>query len=97
MLLELKVSDFAIIDQVNISFGRGFNVISGETGAGKSVLFKSLSLLMGAKAAVEDIRTGAKKSKIEGLFDLNSRPDIQARLENLDIETEEGNFLFAGC
>jgi DNA repair protein RecN (Recombination protein N) len=85
MLTELKVSQFAIIENLHIQFRQGLNIISGETGAGKSVLLRSLSLLMGAKASSEYIRTGSTQAQIEGHFDLAHRPDILERLENMDI------------
>ncbi|HRO66535.1 MAG TPA: DNA repair protein RecN [Pseudobdellovibrionaceae bacterium] len=89
MLLELKVSNFAIIENVHLSFKEGLNVLSGETGAGKSVLLKSLSLLMGAKSTPDLIRTGASQAVIEGSFDLSKRADLTAKLETLGIDSEE--------
>lgn len=89
MLNELKVENFAIIENLHICFGKGLNILSGETGAGKSVLFKSLSLLMGGKAASESIRTGCDQALIEGSFDLKQRPDIKKRLHDMGLETDE--------
>lgn len=89
MLLELKVKNFAIIENINLKFKSGLNVLSGETGAGKSVLLKSLSLLMGAKSSSESIRSGAEQASIEGLFDLSHRKDIAQRLRQLGIEVED--------
>lgn len=89
MLLELKVSNFAIIDNLHISFKKGLNILSGETGAGKSVLLKSLSLLMGGKASSDTIRTGALSATIEGSFDLSKRPDIIDHLKEMGIESDE--------
>ncbi len=89
MLLELKVSNFAIIDQIHMQFENGFNVISGETGAGKSILIKSLSLLMGAKAKSDVIRKGAPEAVIEGSFDISDRQDILDELQSLGIATDE--------
>src|SRR5438067_1827899 len=89
MLLELKVSNFAIIDNVNIAFRSGLNILSGETGAGKSILLKSLGLLMGEKANPDSVRTGAESAIIEGSFDLSHRPDIRERLTNMGIEADE--------
>ncbi len=86
MLLELKVSNFAIIDNVHIPFRPGLNILSGETGAGKSILLKSLGLLMGDKAASETVRTGAEQAVIEGNFDLNGREDIRRRLQDMGID-----------
>lgn len=89
MLAELKVSNFAIIDEVQIQFDNGLNILSGETGAGKSVLLKSLALIMGEKASIDDIKTGAQQASIEGLFDLSSRPDIEQHLVEMGIEVED--------
>lgn len=90
MLLELKVSNFAIIENLQIEFGPGLNILSGETGAGKSVLLRSLSLLMGVKGSTEQIRSGHGQASIEGSFDLSTRPDIITRLEDMGIGTDEG-------
>lgn len=89
MLLELKVSHFAIIDNIHLNFKEGLNILSGETGSGKSVLLKSLSLLMGAKASSDSIRTGHDQAIIEGAFDITKRKDILARLKEMGIDSEE--------
>ena len=84
MLLELKVSHFAVIDSLQVYFLRpGLNVLTGETGAGKSILIKSLSLLLGGKATPDVIRMGHEQAIIEGAFDLSERPDIKKDLEDL--------------
>jgi DNA repair protein RecN (Recombination protein N) len=80
MLSELKVANFAIIDKINVSFKSGFNVLSGETGSGKSILLKSLSLLMGEKSVSDTIKSGAEQATVEGSFDLSKRLDIKAQL-----------------
>jgi DNA repair protein RecN (Recombination protein N) len=89
VLLELKVSNFAIIDNLHIEFEEGLNILSGETGAGKSVLLKSLALLMGEKSSADTIRTGNKMATIEGSFDLRKRADIRKNLDDLGINVEE--------
>lgn len=89
MLLELKVSNFAIIENLHITFKNGLNILSGETGAGKSVLLKSLALLMGGKASSDTIRTGATLATIEGSFDISKRADIIASLQEMGIEADE--------
>jgi DNA repair protein RecN (Recombination protein N) len=89
MLLELKVSNFAIIDNLHLSFKEGLNILSGETGAGKSVLLKSLSLLMGGKSSSDTIRTGASQATIEGSFDISDRKDIVEALESMGISSDE--------
>lgn len=86
MLIELKVSQFAIIDEIDIHFKDGFNILSGETGTGKSVLLKSLGLLMGGKAASDMVRSGVEQATLEGFFDLSDRKDIIQRIEEMGIE-----------
>jgi DNA repair protein RecN (Recombination protein N) len=86
MLLELKVSNFAIIDNVHIEFGKGLNILSGETGAGKSILMKSLGLLMGAKASSDMIRNENETATIEGFFDISRRPDLIEKLAEMGID-----------
>lgn len=89
MLIELKVSNFAIIENLHIQFRKGLNILSGETGAGKSVLLKSLSLLMGGKGSAESIRTGCSQASIEGSFDISKRPDLQEKLTDAGIGIED--------
>ena len=89
MLLELKVNQFAIINQLEISFQNGLNILSGETGAGKSVVLKSLSLLMGEKAESDIVRSHCAQATIEGLFDLTARPDLAARLAEQGIDVDD--------
>lgn len=89
MLLELRVSNFAIIENLNIEFKKGLNILSGETGAGKSVLLKSLSLLMGGKASTDIVRTGCRQAVIEGFFNIQNRQDISDRLTEMGIEIED--------
>ena len=93
MLLELIVKDFAIIHELNIQFKPGFNVLSGETGAGKSVLLKSLSLLMGYKTSNDYVREGKEKAVVEGCFDVSKRSDILSKLEEKGIDVEEGELV----
>ncbi len=90
MLQELKVVNFAIIENLHIQFRTGLNILSGETGAGKSVLLKSLGLLMGQKSSVESIRSGSTQASVEGSFDLSKRKDLRKKLEEMGIECEEG-------
>lgn len=89
MLLELKVHNFAIIENISLNFNSGLNIMSGETGAGKSVLLKSLTLLMGEKADTDSVRSGCESATVEGSFDISSRFDIQEHLKNLEIDVEE--------
>ncbi len=86
MLIELKVQNFAIIESLSLTFGSGLNIVSGETGAGKSILLKSLSLLMGEKAEADTVRSGVEQAVIEGYFDLSQRPDVIEAIEQIGVE-----------
>jgi len=68
MLSELNIKNFALINQLNIKLQPGFNVLTGETGAGKSIILDALDILMGARAYKEVIRTGESSAYIEALF-----------------------------
>ena len=74
MLATLRIRDFAIISHLEINFEPGFNIISGETGAGKSILVGAVNLLLGGRANQELIRSGAKEARVEALFDLSNTP-----------------------
>lgn len=87
MLLELRVQDFAIIENVRLEFEDGLNIMTGETGSGKSVILKSLALLMGEKSAAEDVRSTCETAVIEGLFDLSGRKDLKKFLSEQGIES----------
>lgn len=89
MLSELNVMNFAIIDSINVQFKSGFNVLSGETGSGKSVLLKSLALLMGEKSVADTIKTGATQATVEGSFYISKRADIKMRLADIGIESDD--------
>ena len=93
MLSELKVSHFAIIDSIHIHFNHGFNVLSGETGAGKSLLIKSLSLLMGSKFSSQDIRSDKKRASIEGVFKINNRGDVLKKLVEMGLDSNDGHLV----
>jgi len=93
MLQELRVSNFAIIENVQLAFRPGLNILSGETGAGKSILLKSLGLLMGDKADASAVRSGAEQAVIEGSFDLEARPDIKLKLDAMGIECPDSTMV----
>lgn len=90
MLIEIKVSNFATIDNVHIGFGPGLNILSGETGAGKSILLKSLSLLMGAKSSQDMLRADQDTATVEGSFDISNREDIQKKIEDMGLTADDG-------
>ncbi len=85
MLTCLRVSNLAIIDELEVELGPGLNVVTGETGAGKSILITALQLVMGAKSRPELVRTGAEEAVIEALFELGADPALRARLEEAEL------------
>lgn len=90
MLEELTIRDFAIIDRLSLRFGPGFNLLSGETGAGKSILIGALSFILGAKADTGIIRTGCEEAMVSATVDLNGRDEALAWLAERGIEAEDG-------
>lgn len=86
MLKSLEIKDYALIDHTEIGFGRGLNIITGETGAGKSILIDAMSLLLGERASVEVIRKGAQKAFVEGFFDVELNKKVRSLLEVNEIE-----------
>lgn len=88
MLVDLRVKNFAIVEDGTLHFSKGMMAITGETGAGKSLLFDAITLLLGAKAKSDLVRTGAPHAEVEGVFDLSSAPDQRQRLEDLGFEVD---------
>ncbi|HYL60379.1 MAG TPA: DNA repair protein RecN [Candidatus Acidoferrales bacterium] len=76
MLLELRIRNFAIIEEAQLEFGAGLNVLSGETGAGKTIILSALGLLLGTRASPDMIRTGEKEAVVEGRFELEGEVAI---------------------
>ncbi len=93
MLTRLMVKDFALIHQIELEFDSRFNVLTGETGAGKSIIIDAVSLLLGARASSKDIRFGCSKAMVEGTFFVDEKPDLYSLLEQLGHEPDEDNQL----
>lgn len=90
MLLELTIHHIALIESLRIEFAQGFNVLTGETGAGKSIVVDCLNLSLGGRADREIIRTGAEKGGVEALFDISGNPAAQRLAEELGVDAEDG-------
>ena len=88
MLKRLTIKNYILIDSLTIEFGQGLSVITGETGAGKSILVGALSMLAGAKPNTKSISPGATKSIIEGVFEI-SKLSLQHIFEDNDIDYDE--------
>jgi len=89
MLTELRIRNFAIIESVTLPLAEGFNVLSGETGAGKSIIVGALGLLLGERASADLIRSGAEKATVEGVFDVANVRGIARLADEHGIEVEE--------
>ncbi|MBK8170365.1 MAG: DNA repair protein RecN [Sandaracinaceae bacterium] len=89
MLTCLRVRDFAIIDSLEVTLGPGLSVVTGQTGAGKSILINALSLLLGGRANPDMVRSGAESAEVEACFDLEQDAALVARLEAAGIGPEE--------
>jgi DNA repair protein RecN (Recombination protein N) len=86
MLKSFEVKDYALIEHISVDFGSGLNIITGETGAGKSILIDAMSLLLGERASTEVIRKDAQKSVVEGIFDVKGNKKVKSVLEENELE-----------
>ncbi|WP_125605555.1 DNA repair protein RecN [Lapidilactobacillus bayanensis] len=93
MLANLVIHDFAIIEHLEVNFEQGMTVLSGETGAGKSIIIDALGLLVGGRGSSDFIRTGTKKTDVQGLFVVQDNPQLLATLTENDIELDGQNIL----
>ncbi len=93
MLHELVIKNFAIIDELNISFQAGLNVLTGETGAGKTIIISALDLVLGGKASPEFIRTGEVISSVEAYFDISGLDNIKRLLAEQGIESPDNTLI----
>ncbi len=93
MLRELHIRDYAVIDGLRLELGHGLNVLSGETGAGKSIIVGALALLLGERASSTVIRHGAERALIEGVFEVGERADIARRCDEAGVELDDGRLI----
>lgn len=93
MLQTLKIKNIAVIDQVEVPFEQGLNILSGETGAGKSIVIEAISLILGSRATAELVRAGCEEGSVEGMFDTAQIPWIRERLERLGFESGSDELL----
>ena len=89
MLLALSLQDFVLVEKLDLDFQGGFTVLTGETGAGKSVTLDAVGLLLGDKADYAQVRTGAKEARLSALFDLSALPDLAAELRDQGLLDED--------
>ena len=93
MLTDLTIKNFAIIDDLHISFLPGFTILSGETGAGKSIIIGALNLILGGRGFVEQIRTGENEAIVEALFDISKDKTFKELLETKSLDTDDNTLL----
>lgn len=89
MLLEIAIRNFAIIEEISLNFEKGMTVLTGETGAGKSIIIDAMNLMLGSRASTEVIRYGAPKAEIEGLFSVDQNTALTQLLEDNGIEVTD--------
>jgi DNA repair protein RecN (Recombination protein N) len=92
MLLSLNIKNFAVFEDVSVNFDAGFNVFTGETGSGKSVLINAIQLLLGERASRDLIRKGKKSALVEGVFEIGDKENFFEALNNLNIEIDNEDF-----
>jgi DNA repair protein RecN (Recombination protein N) len=93
MLLELVVENYAVVERLRVHFHTGLNLLTGETGSGKSIVVDALGLLLGARASADMIRTGESRARIAGIFDVKEHAAVRRLLEPAGIEIEDGELL----
>lgn len=93
MLAQLQIENYALIDRVVVEFGPGLNIVTGETGAGKSMIMGALGLVLGQRASTDVIRTSGKPTRVEALFDISECPQLRQLLHVLDIEADDATLL----
>ncbi|HEX4998036.1 MAG TPA: AAA family ATPase, partial [Terriglobia bacterium] len=90
MLRLLRVRNFALIDELELQFSDGFNLLSGETGAGKSLIVDALGLAAGAKASADMVRSGESRAIVEAVFEYSKDSGVDAELDRLGLDAGDG-------
>jgi DNA repair protein RecN (Recombination protein N) len=93
VIAELAVENYAVIERVRVRFHRGLNLLTGETGSGKSIVVDALGLLFGGRASSEMIRAGADRARVSGIFEVTSSPSLTKLLDAAGIEIEDNEVL----
>src|ERR1700682_4093641 len=93
MLLELVVENYAVVERLRLRFHAGLNLLTGETGSGKSIVVDALGLLLGGRASADMVRTGEPRARVAGIFEVRDAPAIRRLLEPAGIEIEDGELL----
>ena len=93
MLLELVVENYAVVERLRVRFHAGLNLLTGETGSGKSIVVDALGLLLGGRASADMVRTGESRARVAGIFEVRDDAPIRRLLEPAGLEIEEGELL----
>ena len=93
MLLLLVVENYAVVERLRVRFHPGLNLLTGETGSGKSIVVDALGLLLGGRASADMIRTGEPQARVAGIFDVRENGAVRKILEPAGLETEDGELL----
>jgi len=93
MLLLLVVENYAVVERLRVRFHPGLNLLTGETGSGKSLVVDALGLLLGGRASADMIRTGEPQARVAGIFDVRDNPAVRRILDPAGLETEDGELL----
>src|SRR6185437_2094517 len=93
MLTELVVENYAVVERLRAHFHSGLNLLTGETGSGKSIVVDALELLLGGRASADMIRTGEQRARIAGIFELCDQAGARRVLESAGLEAEDGELL----
>src|SRR5579862_2719656 len=93
MLQELVVENYAVVERLRVHFHSGLNLLTGETGSGKSIVVDALGLLLGGRASAEMVRTGEARARVAGIFDARDQAAIREVLEPAGLEIEDGELL----
>jgi len=90
MLVELRIRDYAVVEDLTLTLGPGLNVLTGETGAGKSIIVGALSLLLGERASSDVVRAGADRATVEAVFDVEDLPHVRTLADHLGFRVDDG-------
>jgi DNA repair protein RecN (Recombination protein N) len=93
VLLELVVENYAVVERLRVHFHAGLNLLTGETGSGKSIVVDALGLLLGSRASAEMVRTGESRARVAGIFDVRDHAGVRRLLEPAGLEIEDGELL----
>lgn len=93
MLLELAVENYAVVEKARVRFHRGLNLLTGETGSGKSIVVDALALLLGGRASGDLVRAGAERARVSGIFELADDPSLAELLASGGVEAEDGELV----